>query len=189
MSTISTSHYTFKNFTDLTIGESDEVLQGLNDPQVRRWMTSDKCITPDEHRQFMASLKSSATQTYLRVERADHFVGVYSLTDIRNQSAVGGFWIAAYARERLLSLSVVFRSLGYVFENYSMEHIRGYQLADNHSAAKLNALLGFVRIEAPADPDPRMHYLALKREAWEQTASRHRKLLKLIEIAEKRNED
>ncbi len=39
------SLYTFKNFTDLTQQESDEVLHGRNDPEVRRWMTSDRVIS------------------------------------------------------------------------------------------------------------------------------------------------
>ena len=181
--------YSFKNFIELTERESDEVLQGRNDEQVRRWMASDRLITPDEHRRFMASLKMSVTQIYLRVERTGRFVGVYSLTDLRDRSAVGGFWIAAYARERLLSLSVVFHSIGYVFNNCPIESIRGYQLADNQPVAKLNALLGFVHGEAPANPDPRMRYLELVRESWESGASRDRKLLKLIKLAENMNED
>lgn len=189
MNAISKSLYTFKNFKDLTESESDEVLQGRNDPQVRRWMTSDQCITPDEHRRFMEILKSSATESYLRVERAGRFVGVYSLTNIHRKSAVGGFWIGSFARERLLSLSVVFHSLGYVFRNYALEYIHGHQLSNNKSVAKLNTLLGFVRTEAPAELDPRMQYLALQGRDWVQTASCDRKLLRLIETAEKRNED
>ena len=31
--------YSFKNFTELTELESDVVLQGRNDAEVRRWMT------------------------------------------------------------------------------------------------------------------------------------------------------
>ena len=178
--------YSFKNFIELTERESDEVLQGRNDEQVRRWMASDRLITPDEHRRFMASLKMSVTQIYLRVERTGRFVGVYSLTDLRDRSAVGGFWIAAYARERLLSLSVVFHSIGYVFNNCPIESIRGYQLADNQPVAKLNALLGFVHGEAPANPDPRMQSLLLTRDVWAGTVLQDRKLKRLIEVSEGR---
>ncbi len=180
--------YSFKSFTELTEQESDEVLQGRNDEQVRRWMTSDRLVTPDEHRQFLGLLKTSTTQIYLRVERASRFVGVYSLTDLRDRSAVGGFWITAHARERLLSLGVVFQSIDYVFKNYPIRGIRGYQLLDNQPVAKLNALLGFVSGEAPDNPDPRMHYLELTREVWERGTLCNSKLRKLIEMAESRNE-
>jgi hypothetical protein len=181
--------YTFKNFTDLTEQESDEVLQGRNDAEVRRWMTSDRFITPDEHRRFLAALKASATQAYLKVDRNGHFAGVYSLIDIREGSAVGGFWVTAYARHRLLSLSVVFQSIRYVFESFPIETIRGYQLLDNNSVAKLNNMLGFGPDTTPAKADTRMAYMRLTRGIWSSQVLSDRRLLKLLEIAERRNED
>ncbi len=181
--------YTFKNFTDLTEQESYEVLQGRNDAEVRRWMTSDQIITADEHQRFMGALKVSDKQVYLRVERNGHFAGVYSLIDIRAGSAVGGFWITAYARQRLLSLSVVFQSIRYVFETFPIEIIRGYQLVNNNPVAKLNAMLGFKTGKSPTNPDSRMHYLALTHGTWFGQVLSDQKLLKLIEMAESRNED
>jgi len=186
---IPTSIYTFKNFKDLTESESDEVLQGRNDEQVRRWMTSDRFISPKEHRSFIASLKACSTQVYLRVERRGRFAGVYSLTDLRDQSAVGGFWIANHARERLLGLSVVFNSISYVFKNCPVETIRGYQLAGNRPVAKLNAMLGFVHSVAPLNPDPRMSYLELTRADWENKFLHDSKMLKIIGLVESRYED
>jgi RimJ/RimL family protein N-acetyltransferase len=181
--------YTFKNFTDLTEQESDEVLQGRNDFEVRRWMTSDRTITADEHQRFMNALKVSDKQICMRVERNGQFTGVYSLTDIRADSAVGGFWVAAYARQRSLSLGVVFQSIRYVFETFQIEKIRGYQLVNNGPVAKLNAMLGFRAGEAPTNPDSRMHYLALTRDTWLGQVLPDNKLLKLIETAESLNED
>lgn len=181
--------YTFKNFTDLNEQESDEVLQGRNDPEVRRWMTSDRVIPPDEHRGFMQSLKASTTRAYLKVDRNGHFVGVYSLTDIREGSAVGGFWISTYARQRLLSLCAVFQSIRYVFENFPVEMVRGYQLKNNSSVSRLNAMLGFGPGEIPPDADPRMNYLMLTRDVWSSRVSSERRLLKLMEMAESRNEE
>jgi UDP-4-amino-4,6-dideoxy-N-acetyl-beta-L-altrosamine N-acetyltransferase len=181
--------YSFKNFTDLTEQESDEVLQGRNDAEVRRWMTSDRVIAPDEHRRFLESLKASTTQAYLKVERNGHFVGVYSLTDMHEGSAVGGFWVSAYARQRLLSLCVVFQSIRYVFKTFPVEMIRGYQLKNNSSVAKLNAMLGFSLDEKPTDADLRMSYLKLTREVWSSRVSSEGRLLKLMETAESRNEE
>ena len=189
MNIISTSLYTFKNFRDLTESESDEVLQGRNDPQVRRWMTSDRFISPEEHRCFTASLKTCTTKFYFRVERRGRFAGVYSLTNLRDQSAVGGFWIATHARERLLGLSVVFNSISYVFKNCPVGTIHGYQLANNRPVAKINAMLGFVHSETPLNPDPRMSYLEITRAAWENVFSNDSKMLKMIELVERKYED
>ena len=184
MSTIATNLYTFKNFTHLTESESDEVLQGRNDAQVRRWMTSDRKINAQEHRNFLASLKTCCSQFYFRVERRGHFVGVYSLTDIRDQSAVGGFWIAAEARKKLLGLSIVYNSINYVFNNCLIGKIRGYQLTDNRPVVKLNTMLGFVQIAPSLHIDPRMSYLELTRADWENHVLNSRKIIKMIEITD-----
>jgi RimJ/RimL family protein N-acetyltransferase len=125
----------------------------------------------------------------LKVGRNGYFVGVYSLIDISEGSALGGFWITAYARQRLLSLSVVFQSIGYVFDTFPIETIHGYQLIGNKPVAKLNSILGFRPVETPANSDPRMNYLTLTRDIWSGQVSSDRKLLKLVEIAECRNEN
>ena len=189
MSAIATSLYTFKNFTDLTESESDEVLQGRNDEQVRRWMASDRFISLEEHRNFIASLKICSTQLYFRVERRSRFAGVYSLTELRNQSAVGGFWITTHARERLLGLSVVFNSISFVFKNYTIEKIRGYQLSENRSVARLNSMLGFVQGVAPLNPDPRISYLELTRITWDNKFLHDSKMLELIGLVESKYEN
>ena len=183
------AQYSFKNFIELIEEESNEVLQGRNEAEVRRWMTSDRLITPDEHRGFIASLKTSPTQVYLKVGRDGHFSGVYSLIDMHEGSAVGGFWITDYARQRLLSLSVVFQSIGYVFDTFPIETIYGYQLIENNPVAKLNRMLGFRPVATPANADPRMNYLTLTREIWSSQVLSDRRLLKLLEIAECRNEN
>ena len=114
---------------------------------------------------------------------------MYSLTDFRDQSAVGGFWIARRARDRLLGLSVVFNSIGYVFKNCPVETIRGYQLVENRPVAKLNAMLGFVHSLAPFNPDPRMSYLELTRAAWEDKFLQDSKAIKMIGMIESKYED
>jgi RimJ/RimL family protein N-acetyltransferase len=181
--------YSFKNFKELNEQESDEVLQGRNEAEVRRWMTSDRVITPDEHMGFIKSLKTSHTQVYLKVGRGGYFAGVYSLIQMHEGSAVGGFWITDYARQRLLSLSVVFQSINYIFDTLPIETIHGYQLKENNPVAKMNSMLGFRPVATPADADRRMNYLTLTREIWSSQILSDRRLLKLIEIAESRNEN
>jgi RimJ/RimL family protein N-acetyltransferase len=180
--------YSFKNFTELTEKESDEVLKGRNDEEVRRWMTSDRFIRPDEHRQFIVALKQSNSQTYLRVERNGYFAGVYSLNELRGDVAVGGFWVTSYARQRLLSLCVVFQSISHVFERYPIKMIRGYQMINNRSVAKLNSMLGFSSEEEINVAHPCMNYLSLTRDIWLERVLTDKKLRNLIETAEIRNE-
>lgn len=176
--------YSFKNFTELTEHESSVVLAGRNDEEVRKWMTSERVITLLEHRDLLETLKSTLTCVYLYVQRGDRFVGVYSLNEIQCGEAVGGFWISRYARQRLLALSVVFHSIDYVFRNFPIDRIKGYQLTANRPVVKLNAMLGFVECEAPEGADGRLQYLVLTKDSWLQVTLKNQKLMKLIEIAQ-----
>lgn len=187
MSAIATMLYTFKNFAVLTEQESDEVLQGRNDPQVRRWMTSDLPIAPDEHQRFMSGLKGNDSAAYVRIERGGCFVGVYSLNNIADGSALGGFWVTAYARDRLLPLNVVFQGMDYMFRVQGIGRIYGCQKQDNHSAIRLNALLGLYLSESPAACAGDMQQIEITRQRWTQTTAQDAKLLKLMDRMEKFN--
>lgn len=187
MNTVSASLYTFKNFTDLTAPESDEVLQGRNDPHVRRWMTSDLPIDADDHQHFMNGLKTNNKALYVRIERAGRFVGVYSLNDLVDGSALGGFWVTAHARDRLLPLNVVFQGMNYMFRDQGIRRIYGCQKQDNQSAIRLNALLGLYSSEPPAANGDGMQQIEITRQQWEQKTMQDVKLLKLMERMEKLN--
>ena len=187
MNVISTSLYTFKNFRDLTESESDGVLQGRNDPQVRHWMTSELPIALDEHQRFVSGLKSNDTAVYVRIERAGCFVGVYSLNEIADGSAVGGFWVTAYARERLLPLNVVFQGMNYMFGVHGIGRIQACQKRENHGAIKLNALLGISLSESNSSYGDGMQHVEITRQHWEQKTTQDAQLLKLMNRMEKLN--
>jgi RimJ/RimL family protein N-acetyltransferase len=172
--------YTFKNFTDLTQQESDEVLHGRNDPEVRRQMTSDWVISADDHRRFMSGLKGNSHTAYVRIERAGRFAGVYSLNDLAAGSGLGGFWVTADTRERLMSLNVVFQGMDYMFSALGIERIYGCQKQDNLSAIRLNALLGLVPSESGNACAEGMQQIEITKPQWQQKTAQHAKLLKLM---------
>lgn len=177
--------YSFKNFTELTEQESDEVLQGRNDAEVRRWMTSDRIITREEHRRFMESLKRNDKAIYVRIERAGCFAGVYSLNDIADSSALGGFWVSGYTRQRLLALNVVFHGMDYMFRTFGLSRIYGCQRAENHGAIRLNALLGLNRCSPSVSCGEGMEQIEITRTQWEQNTAQDPKLIKLMDRAER----
>ena len=179
--------YSFKNFTELTEQESDEVLQGRNDEEVRRWMTSDRIITPDEHRRFFDSLKRNDKTVYVRIDRAGHFAGVYSLNDIADGSALGGFWVSAYTRQRLLAVNVVFQGMDYMFRTHGIDRIYGCQRADNLGAVRLNTLLGLNRCEPQVGCAQGMEQIEITRSQWEQNTAHASRLIKLMDRAEQLN--
>ena len=179
--------YTFKNFTDLTEQESDEVLCGRNDPEVRRWMTSDREITAGEHCRFMSGLQGNPHALYVRIERAGCFVGVYSLNDIEADFGLGGFWVTALTRERLLPLNVVFQGMDYMFRTLSIDCIYGCQNQDNMSAIRLNALLGLTLSESATVSAEGMQQIEITRKMWQQKTAQDSKLIKLMNRMESLN--
>ena len=187
MSAIATSLYTFKNFTDLTESESGEVLQGRNDPQVRRWMTSEQPIDADDHRRFMHGLKCNDKALYVRIERAGCFVGVYSLNDLADDSALGGFWVTAYARDRLLPLNVAFQGMNYMFRDFGIGRIHGCQKKDNYGVIKLNALLGVALSASNSVLSDGMQHVEITQQYWEKKTTQDAKLLKLMNRMEELN--
>lgn len=185
---VSFSHlYTFKNFTDLTEQESNEVLHGRNDPEVRRWMTSDRVISAAEHRGFMSELQGNSRALYVRIERAGYFAGVYSLNDLAAGSGFGGFWVTAYTRERLLPLNVVFQGMDYMFRALGIERIYGCQKQDNLSAIRLNALLGLALSESDITCAEGMQQIEITKQQWQQMTAQNAKLLKLMNRTETLN--
>ena len=178
---VSTSKlYTFTNFTDLTDEESNEVLLGRNAPAVRRWMTSDRVISADEHRRFRETLKNNTNSIYIRIERSGKFVGVYSLNHMTNGTGLGGFWVTSYSRERLLPLNVVFHGMDYMFTTFGVNRIYGYQRGDNLSAIRLNSLLGLVRIKSACDNSNDMEQIEITSHAWQQKTRKDAKLIKMM---------
>ncbi len=181
------SLYTFKNFTDLTQQESDEVLQGRNDPEVRRWMTSDRVISADDHRRFMSGLRGHPHSAYVRIERAGCFAGVYSLNNLAAGSGLGGFWVTARTRELLLPLNVVFQGMDYMFRALGIERIYGCQKQDNLSAIRLNALLGLALNESGTACAEGMQQIEITKQQWQQKTAQDAKLLKLMNRMETLN--
>ncbi len=187
MNMTTSSLYTFKNFTDLTEEESDEVLNGRNDPGVRRWMTSDRMITVSDHRRFINGLNGNPNAVYVRIERAKRFAGVYSINDLNAGSGLGGFWVTADTRKRFLSLNVVFQGIDFMFRELDIERIFGCQMQDNLPAIRLNTLIGFNLSESRTMSVECMQQTEITRQQWQQKRMQDAKLLNLMNRIEKLN--
>jgi UDP-4-amino-4,6-dideoxy-N-acetyl-beta-L-altrosamine N-acetyltransferase len=181
------SLYTFKNFTDLTQQESDEVLSGRNDPAVRRWMKSDTVISVENHRLFVDRLKKDTSAHFVRIERDGNFVGVYSLNELTKKSGLGGFWITAYGRERMLPLNVVFQGMDYMFRALDVDYIYGYQREDNQSAIRLNNILGMKASADDDTPKHNMQKIEITKSQWNRAKEHNFALLKLMNRMEMLN--
>ena len=65
----------FKNFIDLTIEESLQILEYRNLPDIRKNMLTQETINKDDHFKFINSLKSNRTKKYYAVVFNDQLIG------------------------------------------------------------------------------------------------------------------
>jgi UDP-4-amino-4,6-dideoxy-N-acetyl-beta-L-altrosamine N-acetyltransferase len=135
--------YSFHNFNYLNDNEKKQVLDLRNELYIRKWMFDSQAISWDQHINFFKQLKSDETKMYFFVKRNDFFIGVYSITDIKNYSGQGGFYISLEAANKKLAVEFIFHSIKYIFEYTNIEKIYGLEDVNNKNAFTINRLFGF----------------------------------------------
>ena len=181
--------YSIKCITSLTDVAQQELLNERNKYDVRKWMDDDTTITTKQHNEFLERLRLSSKDRYLVVMRHDNIAGVYSIRNIHQQTAVGGFWVTESTRSSSLALSVVYYAISHVFSRCNIRVISGHQLSTNKGAKKLNSLLGFSVCAEFCSEDRPYQRLELGIRKWREEVSYSAQVLKLIEVAEKVNEN
>jgi len=110
---LDSSVFNLINFKELSIMETDLVLQMRNHPDIRRWMINDKTITKIEHIKFINSLSDKEFHFMVR-DNKDEYIGIINFKNIiLNDSADFGiyanpFSIAKYKGKNLLNLGIIF---------------------------------------------------------------------------------
>ena len=135
--------YSFRNFNNLDDHEKKQVLSLRNEPHIRKWMFDSQAISWDQHLHFLTQLKDDKSKMYFFVKRNDCFIGVYSLTEIKNNSGQGGFYISTEAAYRKLVVEFIFYSIKYIFESTNIEKIYGLEDINNRNVFTINRLFGF----------------------------------------------
>jgi len=183
------SIYSIKCITTLTDAGQQELLIERNKYDVRKWMDDKSSITTEQHNAFLEKLRFSKRNRYLVVMRHGNIAGVYSIKGVHQQTAVGGFWVTESTRNSLLALSVVYYAIDHIFSRCNIRVIIGHQLSENKGASKLNRLLGFSIYDEFCSGARRYHRLELGIRKWREEVSYSARVLKLIEVAEKVNEN
>ena len=81
------------NFTDLSVAQVEEVLYWRNHPSIRMHMRNEKEITMAEHLKFLEKLKDDFSRYYSYMHEHNSGVGIFSLTDIKENSAEVGVYV------------------------------------------------------------------------------------------------
>ena len=176
--------YTFINFTELNQIEINLVHKERNDLEVRIKMFDDKLIPIQEHLKFLENLKKDNTKNFILVKRANLYIGVYSLVNIEDGNAQGGFYLFKEAREKNLIIDFLYQTITYVFNNFSLTNIYGYALKSNKAANRINKFLGF-RDTIPSKSDEFYCYTEIQKHIWQSEVLNKDNVIKIVRQTQK----
>ena len=129
--------------TDLT--SQNELLAIRIEPSIRRNMFTDHVIQEDEHRQWIASLETSATARYFSAFRRGKVIGGIGLSaiNLEHRRAEWGYYVSPSCRG-LTSCALEVNFLDYVFSTGEFDKLNAEVIAWNASTLKLNKRFGFI---------------------------------------------
>ena len=135
--------YTFSNFNKINDFEKKQIFELRNKSSIRKWMFNSELISWDQHNNFFEKLKNDRTRQYFYVERNHLFIGVYSITNIKNSAGQGGFYISTEAVNKKLAVEFIFYSIKYIFQFTDIKKIYGLEDLRNKNVFTINRLFGF----------------------------------------------
>lgn len=132
----------------LAAEDRDRVLEWRNQPDVRRWMYTDREITEPEHREWFGGVLGDPTRRYWVLEWESAPVGVVNLADIsvdQGRCEWGIYVAEAAARGTGAALGASFLSLDAAFHELQLDRVSCEAIAGNERAIALYERVGFRR--------------------------------------------
>ncbi|MDN5310372.1 MAG: UDP-4-amino-4,6-dideoxy-N-acetyl-beta-L-altrosamine N-acetyltransferase [Methanolobus sp.] len=88
------------SFLNMSEEEKEIVRNCRNHETIRKWMYSDSIISPEEHSNFIKSLRSNDRNYYWLVQKGHEYIGVISLNkiDSKNKNAYLGIYSNPYCK-------------------------------------------------------------------------------------------
>jgi UDP-4-amino-4,6-dideoxy-N-acetyl-beta-L-altrosamine N-acetyltransferase len=139
--------FLLKNYVNLTIKESLEVLEWRNHPDIRQWMFSTNIINNKEHLSFIKSLTNNKKNYYWKVLYKKKGVGAINFInfDYNNMHSSWGFFLSPSMLGSGLGLVLEYIFINFAFEKVNLHCLRGEILENNIKTIKLHDYFGFKR--------------------------------------------
>lgn len=131
------------NFTETTSEEREMVLEWRNHPDIRKWMFNTGVISPQEHRQFIASLPDKTDRVYYIVKKDGRYIGVIDFNSIDPEAKNAKLGIYAGPGVRGAGGVLMQIIIDLAFEFLEVESLLSEVFAENTGAAKLYDRFGF----------------------------------------------
>lgn len=134
------------NFVNMNQEEARMVLRWRNNDEVRKWMYRETPITAEEHKDFLASLKTDPRNFYYLVKEGERYLGVINLTrlDYANRHAYLGIY--RNPEEEIIHTGTKLGRilLTLAFDIAGLHTLKLEVIEDNERAIHLYKKMGFV---------------------------------------------
>jgi len=134
-----------KDYVDLNSEEHHLILKMRNDPSIKRWMYNTAEITPQEHSEFIESLKHNQSKRYFLVKQADTVLGSINLTEInsQNKTAELGIYVNPFLSIKGIGKLLIKQAFDYACNTLELNTLNLEVFSDNERAIKTYLKSGF----------------------------------------------
>ncbi|WP_129597817.1 UDP-4-amino-4,6-dideoxy-N-acetyl-beta-L-altrosamine N-acetyltransferase [Methanohalophilus profundi] len=150
------------NFTELNKKEKDSIREWRNSETVRKWMYSDSLISPEEHTQFINSLKLDTKNCYWLVSnKKEEHIGVIYLNkiDFRNKNAYLGIYNNPNCKLKNRGSILINLIIELSFSLYELHTLKLEVIENNERAINFYKKAGFIQ-------EGRLKEFVLKNGSW-----------------------
>lgn len=143
-----TDNFEFVNYTQLTVEEMRVLLDGRNNPEIRKWMYNPEPIAWEDHVNYIKSLKTRKDCVYWAIFYEGKMIGSQCLNPYEIATKIGysGKFLFPKSQGKGLGYKYTYEFLRYVFSNGIVNAINAETKISNERNIKVNKSLGFVEI-------------------------------------------
>lgn len=139
----STAHYEFIPYTEIDAEMSRRMLEGRNEPEVRRQMAGRETISEQEHLNFIEDLRTRRDKRYYAVTDLDgNAIGSVNLEWTGTDSVERGIWLAADARGKGHASRMLRELYAHIRDTRGVRGVTSYVRIDNEASSMLEQALG-----------------------------------------------
>ncbi len=135
----------FVRMSEVSEADAETVRLMRNHPETRKYMYTDHCISPEEHRKWLDGLRENQSIRVFVIYRDSQPIGVATYDQIskRNLTAYGGLYLDPETRGSSVYVLAQYALLQYAFEVMGLEKMNCETLETNLHLVKLLKRFGF----------------------------------------------
>ncbi len=137
---------------DIKENDLEKVMEWRMRPDITKWMNTDPVLTIDMQRQWYEKINKETNSIYKIIVIDGVDVGVVNITDITDECALWGYYMAENSKRSFKNaISLELSLYKYCFEVLGVKSVRNEALAINKGVIKLHQMCGNHIVETKKD--------------------------------------